>query len=407
MALDGSLLHFNLVNLPVAGKFTRMIHRKRLKSVMQGLNTRPAVVLLGPRQVGKTTLAFAMVEEVDAVYLDLESPADQRQISDPEFFFEQNNTRLVVIDEVQKAPALFEILRSQIDKNRRQGRKNSQFLLLGSASNDLLQQSSESLAGRVSYQELSPLTLDESDELVLEQLWVNGGFPESYLQKDISIDWRQDFIRTYLERDIPALGVRIPAETLRRFWTMLAHHQSQLFNASQIGGSLGVKGQTAARYLDLLVDLMLVRRLPPWSSNVGKRLVKSPKVYIRDSGVLHALLGIGTLNELLAHPINGASWEGFVIENIMSCLPSTASAFFYRTQAGAEIDLLLNIGQETWAIEIKRSLAPTVSRGFYSACEDLGLIHRFLVYPGADTYKLKDSITVVSLGDIMRRVNES
>jgi len=348
MALDGSLLHFNLVNLPVAGKFTRMIHRKRLKSVMQGLNTRPAVVLLGPRQVGKTTLAFAMVEEVDAVYLDLESPADQRQISDPEFFFEQNNTRLVVIDEVQKAPALFEILRSQIDKNRRQGRKNSQFLLLGSASNDLLQQSSESLAGRVSYQELSPLTLDESDELVLEQLWVNGGFPESYLQKDISIDWRQDFIRTYLERDIPALGVRIPAETLRRFWTMLAHHQSQLFNASQIGGSLGVKGQTAARYLDLLVDLMLVRRLPPWSSNVGKRLVKSPKVYIRDSGVLHALLGIGTLNELLAHPINGASWEGFVIENIMSCLPSTASAFFYRTQAGAEIDLLLNIGQETW-----------------------------------------------------------
>ncbi len=384
-----------------------MIRRKRLSPILRALSSRPAVVLLGPRQVGKTTLAFAVADEMDTVYLDLELPSDRQRLSDPEFFFEQNNTRLVIIDEVQQAPALFEVIRSQIDKNRRLGKRNSQFLLLGSASNDLLQQTSESLAGRVSYQELFPLMLDESDELVIEQLWINGGFPEAYLFNDISFEWRQDFIRTYLERDIPALGIRIPAETLRRFWTMLAHHQSQLFNASQIGGSLGVKGQTAARYLDLLVDLMLVRRLPPWSSNVGKRLVKSPKVYVRDSGVLHALLGIGTLNDLLGHPIAGASWEGFVIENIISCLSSFSEAYFYRTQAGAEIDLLLRIRQEIWAIEIKRSVAPVVSRGFFIACEDLNVTQRFLVYPGTRSYELKNSITVLPLADIMRRVMDA
>lgn len=381
-----------------------MICRKKLIPVLEALSSRPAVVLLGPRQVGKTTLAFSVSEEMETVYLDLESPSDRQKISDPEFFFERNATRLIIIDEVQQSPTLFEVIRGQIDRNRRNGKRHSQFLLLGSASNDLLKQTSESLAGRVSYQELFPLTLDESDELTLEQLWINGGFPEACLHDDISFQWRQDFIRTYLERDIPALGIRIPAETLRRFWTMLAHHQSQLFNASQIGGSLGIKGQTAARYLDLMVDLMLVRRLPPWSGNVGKRLVKSPKVYVRDSGVLHALLGIETLNDILGHPVAGASWEGFVIESIFSCIPSMAEAYFYRTQVGAEIDLVLCIRQEIWAIEIKRSVAPSVSRGFFIACEDLHAIQRFLVYPGTQTYELKDSITVLPLAEIMQRV---
>jgi len=381
-----------------------MICRKKLIPVLEALSSRPAVVLLGPRQVGKTTLAFSVSEEMETVYLDLESPSDRQKISDPEFFFERNATRLIIIDEVQQSPTLFEVIRGQIDRNRRNGKRHSQFLLLGSASNDLLKQTSESLAGRVSYQELFPLTLDESDELTLEQLWINGGFPEACLHDDISFQWRQDFIRTYLERDIPALGIRIPAETLRRFWTMLAHHQSQLFNASQIGGSLGIKGQTAARYLDLMVDLMLVRRLPPWSGNVGKRLVKSPKVYVRDSGVLHALLGIETLNDILGHPVAGASWEGFVIESIFSCMPSMAEAYFYRTQVGAEIDLVLCIRQEIWAIEIKRSVAPSVSRGFFIACEDLHATQRFLVYPGTQTYEMKNSITVLPLAEIMQRV---
>jgi len=320
-----------------------MITRSLLPQILELLATRPAVVLLGPRQVGKTTLAHDIGDEIESMYVDLELPSDARRLEDAEFFFEQNQDKLIIIDEVQRSPELFPIIRAQIDRNRRRGHRNTQFLLLGSATNDLLHQSSESLAGRVSYQELSPFTLIETGEHTHNELWLRGGFPDAFLDATTTLEWRQDFIRTYLERDIPQLGIRIPAQTLRRFWTMLAHHHSQTYNATQIGASLGVKGQTTSRYLDLLTDLMLTRRLPPWHGNVGKRLVKSPKVYVRDSGILHALLDIHDLEELLGHPVAGASWEGFVIENTLRCLPSGTEHYFYRTQAGAEIDLILNV----------------------------------------------------------------
>lgn len=362
------------------------------------------MVLLGPRQVGKTTLAQEIVESFDSTYVDLEAPSDLAKLSDPEFYFTENKDKLIVIDEVQRSPDLFPVIRSQIDRNRKAGRRSGQFLLLGSASNELLKQSSESLAGRVSYQELFSLVLDEVGEDKLNQLWLRGGFPDSYLDSKGSFEWRLDFIRTYLERDIPALGVRIPAETLRRFWTMLAHNHSQLFNASQIGGSLGVKGQTVSHYLDILVDLMLVRRLQPWHSNVGKRLIKSPKVYLRDSGILHTLLGLESVDALLGHPIAGSSWEGFVIEQLVAASPPGTNHYFYRTRAGAEIDLLLEVNNELWAIEIKRNMAPSVTRGFHTACKDLQPTHKRLIYPGDEVYRVKGDISVSSLANILNEI---
>ncbi|MGB0958135.1 MAG: ATP-binding protein [Litorivicinus sp.] len=383
-----------------------MIDRNLLADVFQRLKKRPAVVLLGPRQVGKTTLAHAVMNDVSGVYLDLESPSDQAKLDDPELYFSERHDGLTVIDEVQRQPELFPILRGEIDRRRRAGQVAGQFLLLGSASHALLAQSSESLAGRVAYLELTPILANEVSATDLLDLWVRGGFPEAFLDADESFDWRLDFIRTYLERDLPALGVRIPAAQMRRFWTMLAHHQGQTFNASQIGGSLDLSGQTARSYLDLLTDLMLVRALTPWSANVGKRLVKTPKVYVRDTGLVHALLGIRSLDELLGHPVVGASWEGFVIENLIAAAPSHASAHFYRTHGGAEIDLLLSIDDELWAIEIKRSLSPKLSKGFFVACEDLGATHRFLVYSGDDSYPMAKGVTVIGLAGLTQRLGQ-
>lgn len=363
----------------------------------------PAVAILGPRQVGKTTLAQEIADGQPSVYLDLENPADLQKLSDASYYFEQHNDKLIIIDEVQRLPDLFQELRGQIDRNRRNGKKNNQFLLLGSASNKLLNQSSESLAGRISYQELFGLNIIEAGPENIDNLWLRGGFPDSLLNEDMSFQWRQDFIRTYLERDIPMLGPRIPAQTLQRFWTMLAHNQGQIFNASQLGRNIDVSGPTANRYLDLMVDLMLVRRLPPWHSNVGKRLVKSPKSYIRDSGLLHRLLNIPTLDGLLGHPVVGSSWEAFVIENILS-VADGAQAYFYRTSAQAEIDLLLDFGGEIWAIEIKRSKAAKVSKGYYNACEDLQPARKYLVYTGDETYQTRDDICVTSLLHIMNDI---
>ncbi len=359
------------------------------------------MAILGPRQVGKTTLALEIARHTDSIYIDLELPGDSQKMDEPEFYFEQHMGKLIVIDEVQRKPELFRILRSQIDKNRRAGHRNAQFLLLGSASNELLNQSSESLAGRISYRELYGFNILEAGSENLTPLWLNGGFPDSFIQTQGSMEWRQDFIRTYLERDIPMLGSRIPAETLRRFWTMLGHNQGQLFNASQIGGSLGASGQTVSRYLDLMVDLMLVRRLQPWHSNVGKRLVKSPKNYIRDSGLLHTLLGISNADDLLGHPILGASFEGFVIENILSVLPSHSEAYFYRTAAGAEIDLVLIINSKLWAIEVKHSSTPKLTRGFHLACQDIKPDNKFVVYSGKEAYKTKDAVVVISLPQML------
>ncbi len=360
-----------------------MIERSHRKSVEDALENQAGVVLLGPRQVGKTTLAQDIAESRDAVYLDMERTADRQILEEPDLYLDEQMGRLVVIDEVQRLPDLFGALRGQIDRRRRQGHRTGQFLLLGSATNALLHQSAESLAGRVSYHELTPFMLPEVGSDMISTLWLRGGFPDSYLAKSdrASLTWRGDFIRTYLERDIPSFGLRIPAETLRRFWTMLAHEQGGLLNAAKLAGNLGVSGQSIARYLDLLVDLMLVRRLPPWHSNAGKRLVKSPKVYIRDSGLTHALLGIEAWEDLLGHPVVGGSWEGFCIENLIAGAPRGTEASFYRSSAGAEIDLVLKLPRgQIWGIEIKRTTSPKVTRGFHIAAEELEVSERILVY---------------------------
>ncbi len=383
-----------------------MIKRQIRHQVQNTLQHIAAVVLLGPRQVGKTTLAHELAENFTSVYLDLEEPGDILKLADPRFYFEQNRQKLIIIDEVQRMPELFQALRGQIDRNRKSGHRSGQFLLLGSASNELLNQSSESLAGRVSYLELYPFNVLEVGSDHLNDLWLNGGFPDSFLAPDFSFQWRHDFIRTYLERDIPMLGSRVPDETLRRFWTMLAHNQGQMFNASRIGGSLGVSGQTTSRYLDLLVDLMLVRRLQPWYANVGKRLVKSPKTYIRDSGILHSLLNIQTLDDLLGHPVLGSSWEGLVIENLLSVAPPGTQAFFYRTAAGAEIDLVLDFGSQLWAIEVKRTTAPRLTKGFHHACDDIRPTAKWVVYAGEEEYKLREEITVLPLTRMMQHLSD-
>ncbi len=365
--------------------------------------------LLGPRQVGKTTLALALAEEARgrAVYVDLELPSDRAKLSEPELYLAQHEDKLVILDEIHRLPGIFATLRGLIDQRRRKGRREGQFLLLGSASIDLLKQSAESLAGRIAYLELNPLSAAEvagTEAGAFDRLWVRGGFPDSFLAGSDaeSFLWRSAFIQTYLERDVPALGPRIPAETLRRYWQMLAHNQGQMLNAARIAGGLGVSGQTVARYLDVMVDLLLVRRLEPWAANAKKRLVRTPKVYVRDSGLLHALLGIRNLEELLGHPIAGPSWEGIVIENVLGTLPGTARASFYRTSAGAEIDLVLELGaRQRWAIEIKRSVgSPAPSKGFYSGCEDVRATRRVVIYPGEERFKLDAKTEVMPLAGL-------
>ena len=364
----------------------------------------PAVVLLGPRQAGKTTLAFeAKSQHLNAYYLDLELPSAQRQLDDPEAFVQAHRHQLVILDEVQRQPELFAVLRSVIDQRRRDGEMAGQYLLLGSASGVLLQQTSESLAGRVAQLELPPLQLREVfaptvTPTDMNSLWVRGGFPLSYLAADdaASLRWRDMFVATYLDKDIPALGPRIPSTTLRRLWTMLAHNQGELLDASKLAASLAIRGQTVARYIDLLCDLMLVRRLPAWSGNVGKRLVRSPKVYVRDSGVVHALLGLQTLDDVLGHPVAGSSWEGFVIEQLLAAAPQ-AEASFYRTSHGAEADLVLQLRNgQTWVVEVKRSSAPTVSKGFYLAAADVGATRKLLVAPVAEAYPMREGIEVMN-----------
>ncbi|MDL5051595.1 ATP-binding protein [Oscillatoria amoena NRMC-F 0135] len=369
----------------------------------------PAVGILGPRQVGKTTLAVEISKSIspEPVYMDLENPNDQVRLSEPEQYFEINTGKLIILDEIQHTPGLFRILRSVIDKRRREGYKTKQFLILGSASLELLKQSSESLAGRVAFKELSGLTVSEIKSTEGDILWLRGGFPDSYLAKDdkSSLRWRYNFITTYLEREIPQLGPRIPAATLRRLWTMLAHSQGSLLNIAKLGASLDVAAPTAKRYLDLLEDLFLIRMLRPWSANTGKRLVRSPKVYIRDSGITHALLVLVTLNDVLGHPVAGASWEGFAIENILSSLPTGATPWFYRTSAGAEIDLVIEQGiRKRWAIEIKRSTVPVLSKGFHIGCSDIKATEKFIVYPGKERFPVSNDVTVMPLRDMLKEL---
>jgi predicted AAA+ superfamily ATPase len=390
----------NLANVELTSIITRVIERRIFSELTERLAETSAVALIGPRQVGKRTLAQELAGSRPSVYLDLESIADRAKLTEPELYLPQHEDKLVILDEVHRLPGLFQMLRGLIDAGRRKGRRTGRFLLLGSASINLLRQSSESLAGRISYVEMHPLDALEVGPELFERLWVRGGFPNSFLagSDHASQQWRQDFIRTYLERDIPMFGPRIAAETLRRFWTMLAHHQSGLLNAADFARSLGVDNKTVASYLDLLVDLLLVRRLEPWHNNAGKRLVKSPRIYVRDSGLVHTLLGLSTAEDVLGHPVAGASWEGFVIETLVAASPEGTRANFYRTAAGAEIDLLLTLpGGALWAVEIKRSLQPKLERGFHHACSDLNPARRLLIYPGEEGYPLAESVEVMSL----------
>ena len=391
----------------------RMIERRLTPTIRQRLREVPAVVLLGPRQVGKTTLSLEIARQLDSTYLDLESESDLARLSEPELYLADRLDRLVILDEIHRVPRLFQSLRGLIDKARRGGHGSGLYLLLGSASLGMLKQSGETLAGRVSYLELNPFDILEvagsPGDTASRKLWVRGGFPEAFLAEDEvqSLRWRQDFIRTYLERDIPQFGRRTPAETLRRFWVMLAHHQASLLNSAQLARSLGVDTKTISSYIDLLSDLLLVRRLSPWRANVGKRLVKSPKIYVRDSGIVHALLAIPNEDALLSHPVVGASWEGFVIENLLTVAADGVDGYFYRTSGGAEIDLLLQFPDGgMWAIEIKRSLTPRVERGFHVACADLNPTRRFVVYPGAETYPLSPDIQVIPLWNLAKMLEE-
>lgn len=385
-----------------------MIERRRHSRITQRLTHMPAVALLGPRQAGKTTLARQIGHERPSVYLDLESPFDRARIAEPEDYLPRHANELVILDEVQRMPGLFEVLRGVIDKGRAEGRGNGRFLLLGSASIALLRQS-ESLAGRIAYVDLTPFDAIEAADggIDLDRLWVRGGFPDSVLAVDdeASAFWRYDLIRSYLERDIPELGPRIPSATLERLWTMLAHQQGAVLNLSQLARSLGVDGKTVARYVDLLVDLLLVRRLPPWMSNAGKRLVRSPKIYVRDSGVVHTLLSIPDREALLAHPVVGASWEGFALENLLTIAGRRIDASFYRSHGGAEVDLVLSWGNgRRWMVEVKRSLAPRLSRGFWSAWDDIQPERGFVVYPHTERFRIRENVEAIGLVELCREV---
>ena len=387
-----------------------LIPRQIQPRVSRLLEQFPAVAILGPRQVGKTTLATTLAGALgeEALYLDLELPSDRAKLTEPELYLTQHENRLVILDEIHRVPGIFETLRSLIDRRRRKSKPARHFLLLGSASMDLLQQSAESLAGRIAYQELAPFSVGEvvaTEGQSMDRLWTRGGFPDSFLaaNDDASFTWRTSFIQTYLERDVPALGPRIPAETLRRYWQMLAHNQGQMLNAAQLASGLGVSGHTVARYLDIMVDLLLVRRLQPWAVNAKKRLVRTPKVYVRDTGLLHALLGIRNQEDLLGHPVVGSSWEGLLIENILNALPSTANPTFYRTSVGAEIDLVIDYGaKERWAVEIKRSLGnPAPSKGFYIGCADIKATRQIVLYPGLESFRIDAKTEVMPLSSFL------
>ncbi len=394
-----------------------MIERQLRGKLLAALGQMPVVALLGPRQVGKTTFALAMAEQIEkeTVYLDLESEADLNKLSDPEAYIKRLDGKLLILDEVQRKPDLFRILRGIVDERKRKGERNAQFLLLGSASRILLQHSSETLAGRIRYLELTPFTIAEllaSPEGVYDQehRWFRGGYPDSYLAASDaeSWQWRDDFIATYLERDIPMLGLGIPAAQLRRFWRMLAHYHGNQANLSEIGRSLELSHTTTRRYLDLLSDLYMVRQLQPWSGNSKKRLVKSPKIYLRDTGILHNLLQLHTMDGLLSHPAMGASWEGFVAEQILQQTDSRWECSYYRSAAQAEIDLVLRTPQgEIWALEIKRSAAARPARGFYDACREVGATHTWMVHAGKDRFPLPHGVEAIGIEDFIGHMNQA
>jgi predicted AAA+ superfamily ATPase len=385
-----------------------MIKRRLEKIVQQALKENASVALLGPRQVGKTTLAIGLLKKERGTYIDLEDSVDRRKMDDFPAYYAEDMNELLILDEIQKLPEVFASIRGIIEKQRRAGNRTGLFLFLGSASMELLRQSGESLAGRIACLELNPIDLLEFNG-EQNQLWLRGGFPESILAATDkqSLSWRKNFIRTYLERDIQQIGAKIPSETLERFWTMLAHQQGSMINMSALARGIDVSVTTANRYLDLMVDMLLVRRLKPYSFNIGKRLVKSPKIYVRDSGIAHALLNIGHFSDLIGHPVCGGSWEGFVIENLLSVCPAHVNFYYYRTAQGAEIDLIIEVNHaELWAIEIKRSLTPTVSKGFHIACADINAKKRYVIYQGNDSFPLGEGLKAMPLKNMMKELME-
>ena len=381
-------------------------------ALRSALSRAPAVALLGARQVGKTTLAKQLASTMPgSVYLDLEKKSDWRKLEDPGVYLRAQTGHLTIIDEIHRMPTLFAELRSIIDERRETGERYGQFLLLGSASLDLVQNSSETLAGRMAYLELPPIGLTEAALAgrSVEQLWLRGGFPDSLIaSRDAdSFYWRQDFIRSYLERDIPLFAPKLPRALIGRLWTMMANGQGTLLNSARLAQGLGITAPTVSRYIDLLDDLLLLRRLQPWSGNLDKRLVRSPKIYVRDSGLVHALAEIGTLDHLLGHPLVGPSWEGFLIENLITAAGKECTPMFYRTADGAEIDLIIERGGiPLMGFEIKRSSAPKVEHGFYIACDDLKLEHRFIVAPVNEAYPIKGGSIVLSPLEAIERVRQ-
>jgi hypothetical protein len=411
VALMDDLLDSIIENPTSHVKISMMLSRQALQSLSARLRESPAVVLLGPRQVGKTTLALTLAESwpTGCTYLDLERPADRLRMDDADAFLRAQGNRLVILDEIHRMPGMFEVLRGIIDERRRIGDRFGHFLLLGSASLDLMQQSGETLAGRVAYLDMGPINALEWPATDLDALWLRGGFPDSLLAASdaASLRWREDFVRSYLQRDVPMFAPRLPAETVGRLWTMLAHQQGALLQQTRLASSLGVSSPAVDRYIDLLVDLQLVRRLRSWSANVGKRVVKAPKVYVRDSGLVHALLGLGDAHALAGHPVCGPSYEGFCIDNLIAAAGPNCTPYSYRTHAGAEIDLLLERAGQPWmAIEIKRSTAPTLSKGFDIACTDLGIEQRWVVYPGAERFPMRHGAQAIGLAGLMDMLSE-
>lgn len=389
-----------------------MIDRKIYPFLKEALARQAAVVLLGPRQVGKTTLAQELGKEESSIYLDLEWPEDRQKLENPGLFFGKHEDKLVILDEIHRVPEIFQPLRTIIDQGRRKNKGTGRFLLLGSASLELLNQSGESLAGRVEYIDLPPLNCLEikKDENELNQLWLRGGFPDSFLAKNEknSLAYRMSFIRTYLEREIPQFGSRIASQTLERFWTMLAHSQGSIINASQLSRSLMLSAKSVTSYVDLFTDLLLVRKIPPYFANIKKRMVKSPKVYIRDSGLLHGLLGIRDFENLLGHPIIGNSWEGFVLENLINCSPVGTKSSFYRTSGGAEVDLVLELPgkQAPWVFEVKHGTMGKLNKGFYYAVEDIAPEKSFVVHKGKDSFPIDQQTEALSLFDACKMLEQ-